>query len=217
MKLLVDSFAEKYEVKTLTEAAGKEKNLYITGIFAQANKQNRNGRNYPRKSMEKAYEAYSKLIEAKRALGELNHPPQPQVDLERASHIIESLKWDGDNLIGKARVLTKLPMGKVVEGLIGEGVQIGVSTRGLGSLVEKNGINEVQDDYIMTAIDIVGDPSAPDAFVQGIMESAEWVYNASTNSWILAEQIKNDVRKMTTVQVAESQARMFSAFLNSLK
>lgn len=218
MKLLVDGIDySEVEVATLTEEKTNQKKYYIKGIFAQAEQKNRNGRNYPRKALEKALESYASLINAKRALGELNHPDHPNVNLERASHLIESLTWEGNNVIGKARILTEMPMGKVAKGLIDEGVQLGVSTRGLGSLVERNGVKVVQDDYIMTAIDIVGDPSAPDAFVEGVMEDAEWVYNASTKSWMMAEQIRRDIKRMSTKQLAESQARMFQMFLSSLK
>lgn len=171
---------------------------------------------YPRRSMDKALEEYSGLIKAKRALGEMMHPDHPNVNLERASHIIESLEWSGNDVIGKARILTEMPMGKIAKGLIDEGVQLGVSTRGMGSIVEKNGVNVVQDDFMMSAIDIVGDPSAPNAFVEGIMEGREWIYNASSKSWVVAEQLKSDIQKMKATQVVESQAKMFQDFLNSL-
>jgi hypothetical protein len=219
MKMLVDAFdfSESSTVQTLVTEEKGQKKYYIKGIFAQAETKNRNGRNYPRSAMERALNEYTKLIKAKRALGELNHPDHPNVNLERASHLIESLTWDGNNIIGKARVLTEMPMGKVAKGLLDEGVQLGVSTRGLGSLVQKNGVNVVQDDYVMTAVDIVGDPSAPDAFVEGIMEGAEWIYNASTKSWMLAEQIRSDIKKMSAKHVADSQARIFERFLNGLK
>lgn len=217
MKLLVDGVGSFGDVEVLTEATNNQKKYYIKGVFAQAEQKNRNGRNYPRASMEKAVKAYEELIKKRRALGELNHPDHPNVNLERASHLIESMKWDGNNVIGKARILTEMPMGKVAKGLIDEGIQLGVSTRGLGSLVNKNGVNVVQDDFVMTAVDIVADPSAPDAFVEGVMENSEWVYNASTNSWIMAEQIRTQVKRMTAKQLCEAQARMFQNFLNSLK
>lgn len=195
----------------------KDKKYYIKGIFAQADVNNRNGRNYPKKVMESAFNQYSKLVSEQRALGELNHPKHPNVNLERASHMIESLQWDGGNVIGRARVLTHMPMGLIVKGLIEEGVKFGVSTRGLGSLVEKNGTDIVQNDYMLTAIDVVSDPSAPDAFVNGIMENADWVYNADSKSWIIAEQIKKQMNKMSVKQIVESQARAFETFLQSLK
>ena len=178
---------------------------------------NRNGRSYPRSVMENALNQYSKLVEDKRALGELNHPSHPNVNLERASHIIESLEWDGNNIMGKARIMTEMPMGKIAKGLLDEGVKIGVSTRGLGSLQEKNGINVVQNDFTMTAIDIVGDPSAPDAFVEGIMEGAEWIYNAATNSWIVAEHVRKTINKMSAKQISDQKAVLFEQFLKSIR
>ena len=212
MKFLV----EKITSDVITEQT-KDKKYYIKGVFAQAEMKNRNGRSYPKSVMENALNQYSKLVEDKRALGELNHPSHPNVNLERASHIIESLTWDGNNIMGKARIMTEMPMGKIAKGLLDEGVKIGVSTRGLGSLQEKNGINVVQNDFTMTAIDIVGDPSAPDAWVSGIMEGSEWIFNASTNSWILAEQIRKEMKRMSTKEIVEKQAKLFENFLNSIK
>lgn len=212
MKFLVEKVCDDL----ITEQT-RDKKYYIKGIFAQAETRNRNGRSYPRSVMENALTNYMKVVEDRRAIGELNHPNHPQPNLERASHIIETLDWDGNNVVGKARIMTEMPMGKIAKGLIDEGVKIGVSTRGLGSLVERNGTNIVQNDFTMTAIDIVGDPSAPDAFVEGIMEGAEWIYNVATNSWILAEQVKKTINKMTAKQVAEKQAKLFENFLNNIK
>jgi hypothetical protein len=131
--------------------------------------------------------------------------------------MIKSLKLEGNNFIGRAKVLDT-PYGKIVKSLIDEGAQLGVSSRGMGSLVQKNGMNLVQDDFMLaTAADIVADPSAPDAFVEGVMEGAEWVYNASTKSWMMAEQIKAEIKKLPAKQVVEAQARMFQTFLNGLK
>lgn len=218
MKLLVDGFDyNEIDTEVITEDSDAPKRYYIKGVFAQAETKNRNGRNYPKSAMENALTSYSKLITEKRATGELNHPEQPNVNLERASHIIESLDWDGNNIMGKARILTKLPMGKIAAGLLDEGVKVGVSTRGLGSLVENNGQKVVQDDYMMTAIDIVGDPSAPDAFVQGIMEGREWVLDSASNSWVLAEEIKTLVKKTPTKHLEEAKARAFAYFLRNLK
>lgn len=214
MKLL----QELNEVQTMiTESKDGSKKHYIQGIFAQADLKNRNGRIYPKAVMESAVKAYQPLIEGKRALGELNHPNHPQVNLERASHIIESLKFDGNNVIGKAKLLEGTPMGKIAIGLIEGGVQIGVSTRGLGSIVEQNGTKVVQNDFNMSAIDIVGDPSGIDCWVNGLMEGSEWIYEAASGSWILAEQLRSKASKMTSIQLAENQAKMFSTFLASLK
>jgi hypothetical protein len=207
------------EVKLIVEAKeGSGKDYYIEGVFLQSNLKNRNGRVYPREIMEKEVKRYTKeYIDKNRAYGELGHPDSPSINLDRVSHMIKSLRVEGDNYIGKAKILDT-PYGKIVKALIDEGAQLGVSSRGLGSLVQKNGVNLVQDDFMLaTAADIVADPSAPDAFVEGIMEGADWVYNASAKSWMMAEQIKSDIRKMSAKQVAESQSKMFEAFLNSIK
>ena len=217
MKLLIDGNEPSQSVETITEQVGQDKKYYIEGIFAQAEKKNRNGRMYPKKVLEKAVDEYQGLIKAKRAISELNHPQSPTPNPERASHLIESLKWKGDDVIGKARVLTALPMGKIVKGLIDEGIQLGVSTRGLGSIMMREGVNIVQPDFTMTAIDVVGDPSGPNCFVNGILENAEWIYNASNNSWVMAESIRNEIRKSTTATVTANQILYFQRFLNSIK
>jgi hypothetical protein len=208
------------EVKLIVEEAKgtKEKNYFIEGVFLQSNLKNRNGRMYPKEVMQKEVDRYTKeYINKNRAFGELGHPDSPTINLDRVSHMIKELRLDGDNYIGKAKIMDT-PYGKIVKNLIDEGAQLGVSSRGLGSLVQKNGIQLVQDDFMLaTAADIVADPSAPDAFVEGIMEGKEWIYNASTKSWVIAEQIRKDIEKMTARQVAESQARMFQTFLNGLK
>lgn len=161
-------------VQTLVESANGKKQYYIEGIFAQSNKANRNGRIYPKQHMESAMKSFGKIIEAKRAMGELNHPQGPTINLDRVSHLIEKMTWNGDDLIGRAKILDT-PMGKIAQGLLEGGVQLGVSTRGLGSIKTlSSGINEVQGDFVMNTVDIVGDPSAPDAFVNGIMEGVEF-------------------------------------------
>lgn len=208
------------EVKLIVEAAegGNGKNYFIEGIFLQTNLKNRNGRMYPKEILQKEVDRYNKEYTAKnRAFGELGHPDSPTINLDRVSHMIKSLKLEGNNFVGRAKIMDT-PYGKIVKSLIDEGAQLGVSSRGMGSLVQKNGMNLVQDDFMLaTAADIVADPSAPDAFVEGIMEGKEWIYNASTKSWMIAEQIKSDIQKMTAKQVAANQARMFDTFLNSLK
>lgn len=208
------------EVRLIVEAAksGTGKDYFIEGIFLQTNRPNRNNRIYDRSIMENEVKRYDKeYIQKNRAFGELGHPESPTINLDRVSHMIKSLKIEGDNFIGKAKIMDT-PYGKIVKSLIDEGAQLGVSSRGLGSLVQKNGVNHVQNDFMLaTAADIVADPSAHDAFVEGVMEGAEWVYNASTKSWMMAEQLRTDIRKMTAVQVAESKARMFQTFLNGLK
>lgn len=217
MKLLIDKLDKDFSgVEVITEGLSNKK-YYITGIFAQADKVNRNGRNYPKSAMESAIAKYAPLIEAKRALGELNHPDHPNVNLERASHIIESLEWNGSDIIGKARILTEMPMGRIVKGLIDEGVQIGVSTRGLGSLTPKNGVNIVQDDFIITAVDVVGDPSAPDAFVQGIMESVEWVCVNGQFEQKQIEETKKLIQSTPSKRLTEVSLFAFQNFLKSIK
>ena len=206
-------------VRLIVEAKqDKSKDYFIEGVFLQADLANRNKRMYPLSVMEKEVNRYTEeYINKNRAFGELGHPDTPTINLDRVCMMTKSLKKEGSNYIGKAKILDT-PYGKIVKSLIDEGACIGVSSRGLGSLVEKNGVNVVQDDFMLsTAADIVADPSAPDAFVEGIMEGAEWVYNASTKSWIIAEKIKQDIKRMTGKQVAESQARLFETFLNNLK
>lgn len=208
------------EVKLIVEESKgtKEKSYFIEGVFLQSNLKNRNGRMYPKEVMQKEVDRYTKeYINKNRAFGELGHPDSPTINLDRVSHMIKELRLEGDNYIGKAKIMDT-PYGKIVKNLIDEGAQLGVSSRGLGSLVQKNGVQLVQDDFMLaTAADIVADPSAPDAFVEGIMEGKEWIYNASTKSWVIAEQIRKDIERMTARQVAESQARMFQTFLNGLK
>ena len=217
MKLLVEEQSAQLK-NVITESKNNgSKKYYIEGIMLQCDVKNGNGRIYERKVMESALNKYMPLVEKKRALGEMQHPNSPQVSLERASHIIEKLEWRDNNVWGRARIMTEMPMGKIAKTLIDEGVAFGVSSRGLGSLVEKNGIKYVQPDFTMSAIDLVGEPSAPDAWVQGIMESAEWIYNASTDSWVMAEQFKEKYKLMKVAQINEAKLKDFEQFLNSLK
>ena len=213
--LLIREHTEK--VSLITEGKGVDKNYFLEGVFLQADIKNRNGRIYPQKVMMKEVDRYNKeYIQKNRAYGELGHPETPTINLDRVSHMIKSLRQEGSNVIGRAKILDT-PHGKIVKSLIDEGAQLGVSSRGLGTLVQKNGINEVQDDFMLaTAADIVADPSAPNAFVEGIMEGAEWVYDASRKSWVAASMIKEQINKMSAKQVAKAQARMFQAFLKSL-
>jgi hypothetical protein len=170
------------DIKYIKENVGNgEKTYFIEGIFMQSGVKNRNGRIYPQGTLLKECNRYiNEYVEKGRALGELNHPTGPTVNLDRVSHIVKELHEDGQNIYGKAKVLDT-PMGKIVKNLIDEGAQLGVSTRGMGSLKSKNGYQEVQEDFMLAAIDIVADPSAPNAFVNGIMEGKEWIYE--NNSW----------------------------------
>lgn len=176
MKLISEQIQDVEYICEEKEDGGK--NYKIKGIFMQADIKNRNGRVYPQGILQKEVQRYNqKYINEKRAFGELGHPEGPTVNLERASHMITSLTPDGKNFIGEAKIL-ETPMGKIVKSLMDEGAKLGVSSRGMGSLEQKNGANYVRDDfYLATAADIVADPSAPNAFVQGIMEGKEWVWN----------------------------------------
>ena len=199
-------------VQTLVESANGKKTYFIEGIFAQSNKPNRNGRIYPKQHMESAMSNFNKLIEGKRAMGELNHPQGPTINLDRVSHLIESMKWQGDDLIGRAKILDT-PMGRIAQGLLEGGVQLGVSTRGLGSIKTlSNGINEVQGDFVMNTVDIVGDPSAPDAFVNGIMEGVEYFMSADGR---LVEQTIEDINKATKAKKLNEQKKLelFAKFI----
>lgn len=197
----------------IQESEGK-KNHYIQGVFAQADTPNRNKRTYPLSIMEREINRFQELIEAKRAIGELNHPQRPNVDPERASHLIQELSFDENNVVGKAKILST-PVGNIVKSLLDDGVQLGVSTRGLGTVKpNKSGINEVQSDFILNTIDVVADPSGIDCWVNGIMENAEWIFK--DGQWVVAEQIQSIIRKATPKQIAENQAKWFDNFLKSL-
>lgn len=217
MKLITE-LIESVDHVIVEDKRSGAKNYFIEGIFMQADTPNRNGRLYPRNTMEAQIEKYQSLIQSKRSLSELGHPSNPQVNLDKVSHLITQLQMDedGKTVKGKAKILDT-PMGKIAKNLLDEGVKLGVSSRGLGSLQEKNGVNVVQPDFHLSAIDIVSDPSGPDCWVQGIMEGSEWVYNASTNSWMIAEQIKKDVKRMSGKQLAEAQAKLFEMFLKNIK
>jgi hypothetical protein len=211
MKLITETIEE---VSVLTEASENEpKQYFIEGIFMQGDIKNRNGRIYPATILEKEMMRYGEqFIKTKRALGELGHPDGPQINLDRVSHVITSLRQEGMNWIGKAK-LTDTPMGNTAKGLIESGVRLGVSSRGMGSLrLNKEGINEVQDDFhLATAADIVADPSAPDAFVNGIMEGVEWIWE---NSMLVAHKSKMQIE--TAVRSRELQERKLQIFENFL-
>jgi hypothetical protein len=165
------------DIKYVKENVGNgEKSYFIEGVFMQSGVKNKNQRIYPQQILSKECRRYMKeYVDKGRALGELNHPTGPTVNLDRVSHIVKELHEDGNNIYGKAKVMDT-PMGKIVKNLIEEGAQLGVSTRGMGSLKARNGYQEVQEDFMLAAIDIVADPSAPNAFVNGIMEGREWIF-----------------------------------------
>lgn len=209
------------EIEYITEAREDgSKDYYIEGIFLQANKPNRNGRIYPVNTMDLAVSKYVDThVANNRAYGELGHPDGPQINLDRVSHLITSLKKEGDNYIGKAKI-ADTPMGNIAKGLLKSGANLGVSSRGLGSLKpNKQGIMEVQGDFkLATAADIVADPSAPDAYVKGVMENVDWVYDASTDSWYQEKlhETKKSLRKMTMDEFESSKFSIFEGFINRL-
>lgn len=216
MKLLYED-TDFSDIKFLIEAkADGKKAYYLTGPFAEAVTKNRNGRVYPKSVLESAISKFMPKIAARQALGELNHPPSPQVNPREASHVIQSLIWEDNLVIGKAKIMTEMPMGGIVKALMDENIQLGMSTRGLGSIATRNGMNEVQSDYVMNTVDIVSDPSGISCFVNGVMEHAEWVYEASSDSWKMAEAIKQVVRKGPSPNTAK-QAALFESFLRSIK
>ena len=199
------------------EKESGKKNYKIRGVFMQADVKNRNGRVYPMDVLQKEVTKYNKnFIQQKRAFGELGHPDGPTVNLERVSHMITSLVPDGKDFIGEAKIL-ETPMGKIVKNLMDEGAKLGVSSRGMGSLNQKNGANYVRDDfYLATAADIVADPSAPNAFVEGIMEGKEWVWNngALIEAELVELRQKFDVKKRQ--RDAKVEALEFAKFLKKL-
>lgn len=218
MKLITELVEEVQYISEAKENGDKEH--FIHGIFLQANKKNRNGRIYPPHVLAKEVERYMKeTVANNRAYGELGHPAGPQINLDRVSHIITELKRDGDNFIGKAK-LTDTPMGNIAKGLLRSGANLGVSSRGMGSLKPtKEGIMEVQDDFhLATAADIVADPSAPDAFVKGIMENVEWIYDPVKGTWHeeRLHEIKKQVHGMSSRELAESQFMIFEKYMRSL-
>jgi len=205
------------DIQYIQEEKDGKKSLYIEGVFLQSNLKNRNGRVYPKEVMQKEVARYTtEQIDKKRALGELGHPDGPTLNLDRVSHMIVSLKEDGDNYIGKAKILDT-PFGKIAGNLIEAGAQLGVSSRGLGSIKEKNGINEVQDDFVLaTAADIVADPSAPDAYVEGIMESREWVMVDGVWQGREVEQAQAYIKATPKHELEEAKLNVFSSFLDKL-
>ena len=217
MKLIREEI-ESVEFITEKLKNGKQ-NLYIEGIFLQGNIKNRNGRMYPMETLQKEVNRYNESnVTTGRALGELGHPDGPTVNLDRVSHKIVSLKESGSNFIGKAKILDT-PMGQIAKSLIGEGVKLGVSSRGIGSLKPtREGFNVVGDDFMLaTAADIVADPSAPDAFVEGIMEGKEWIWEENSFREQIANETKNKIESLATQKrLEEHKLSLFNEFINSL-
>jgi hypothetical protein len=215
MKLITE---ELDQVEVIVENVNGKKSLYIEGVFLQGDICNRNKRVYPMETLRKGVGVYTENYVSKgRAVGELGHPAGPTINLDRVSHSIISLKESGNNFIGKAKILTALPMGKIAAGLYEEGVKLGVSSRGVGSLVPTNeGFSRVSEDFMLsTAADIVHDPSAPDAFVNGIMEGVSWLYDSKKQIWI-SENIKNKIEN-DVVSKKLSEERKLQHFENYLK
>ena len=218
MMKLIREEVEKVEV--ITESVGGKKQLYIQGVFLQSECVNRNGRMYPFSIMEREVKRYNEnYVQKGRALGELGHPDGPTVNLDRVSHKIVSLTQEGNNFIGKAQILPT-PMGKIAESLLNSGVCLGVSSRGIGSLREnmKGGYKEVGEDFMLaTAADIVADPSAPDAFVQGIMEGKEWIWDGGILREKVAESTKRRINTLVDQRrLEEHKLELFNNFLNNL-
>jgi hypothetical protein len=214
MKLISE---EVQNAEYLVEENNGKKEYKIRGVFLQSDIQNRNGRVYPREILVREVNRYNKeFINKNRAFGELGHPDGPTVNLERVSHMVKKLYPDGKDFIGEAKIMDT-PYGKIVKGLIDEGAQLGVSSRGMGSLIQRNGVNYVKDDfYLATAADIVADPSAPDAFVEGIMESREWVWENGVLKEKDIESWKNQIRTAKQRALEEAKLKVFESFLKKL-
>ena len=214
MKLITESIED---IQILEEETNGKKLLYIEGVFLQADLKNRNGRIYPFGVLEREVGRYNEqYVSAGRALGELGHPDGPTVNLDRVSHKIVSLKAEGTNFIGKAQILNT-PMGNIAKSLLESGVKLGVSSRGMGSIEEKNGANYVRDDFMLaTAADIVADPSAPDAFVNGIMEGKEWVWENGIIKEVNIAKYHRYISESTRKNLEERSLKAFSHFLQSL-
>jgi len=215
MKLITE-MTEDVQLLIEEDKSTGVKNHYIQGVFMQAEQKNRNGRIYPLDIMSNEVERYNTdLVSRNRAMGELNHPQGPTVNLDRVSHMIKDLKCEGNDVIGKAKLLDT-PMGNIAKNLVNEGAQLGVSSRGMGSLEEKNGVNYVKDDFMLSAVDIVADPSAPGAFVNGIMEGKEWIWD----NGVIKEKVINEyckmIEKASSRELEEKAIFAFKDFMSKL-
>ncbi len=224
MSLLIKELNEDVQYVTEATEDGKGKNYFIEGIIMQGDIKNRNGRMYPVSVLEKEMKRYNEnYVKKNRAYGELGHPAGPTINLDRVSHMFSELKRDGSNIVGRAKIM-ETPMGSIVKNIINDGGLVGISSRGMGSIKQNsNGIMEVQDDFMLaTAGDIVADPSAPDAFVKGVMEGVDWIYDVASSSWAMAntfdeieEEIK-EVAKVSTKELEIKAAALFEKFVSSL-
>jgi hypothetical protein len=218
MKLISEQWSD--DVNYLIEEDPKtgKKHAFIEGVMLQTEVKNKNGRIYPKEIMKKEVARYTKeYVDNNRAYGELGHPEGPTINLERTSHLITSLKEDGNNFIGKAKILST-PMGEIVKNLLNDGARLGVSSRGMGSLkADKQGVNMVQSDFqLATAADIVADPSAPDAFVDGVMEGVEWIYENGLIKAKKIEEYKHSIARARTHKLQEVKLNVFNDFLKNL-
>jgi len=218
MKLICEVNEDINYITEAKDESGK-KSYFIEGVFMQGDIKNRNGRVYPAETLAKEVARYNKeYVEKKRAYGELGHPQGPTINLERVSHMITELKQDGSNFMGKAKIMTETPYGAIVKSLMDEGAQLGVSSRGMGSLkAGKSGAQEVQKDfYLATAADIVADPSAPDAFVNGIMESKEWVWDNGVIREATVADYETQIKKASKSDLESVKLKVFENFLSRL-
>ena len=214
MKLIAEYIDSDLEV--IEEKVNGKKSLAIEGVFMQADQKNRNGRIYERDILEAAVDKYVKeQVKTGRAVGELNHPDGPTINLDKVSHKITDLKWEGSNVVGKASILDT-PMGQIVKGLLEGGVKLGVSSRGMGSLVNKRGTTYVNNDFLLATVDIVQDPSAPEAFVNGIMEGVDWVWENGVLVPQEIEEIETEIKEARNMRSADVEIKAFKNFLSKL-
>lgn len=214
MKLITETVEE---INYLTEDAGDKKNLFIEGVFMVSDELNRNGRVYPYETLNKEVGRYiTEFVNCNRAFGELGHPTGPTVNLDRVSHRIIMLEFRKNKVYGKAKIMESTPMGKIAGELIREGAKLGVSSRAMGSLIEQNGKKIVQPDLMLSAVDIVADPSAPGAFVNGIMEGKEWIWN--NGSWLERDLVeaKRLIKKTSTKNLEKKAITLFEKFIRNL-
>jgi hypothetical protein len=214
MKLITEHLDQ---LEYITEAKDNgEKNVFIRGVFMQAEQENRNNRIYPKAILESACGKYVKeQVKTGRAVGELNHPEGPAINLDKVSHRITELNWNGNDVVGKALILDT-PMGKIVKGLVEGGCKLGVSSRGMGTVEQKDGKSYVKGDYVLSTVDIVQDPSAPSAFVEGIMEGVEWIWENGLLKPQQIEEYETEINKVPLGRVSEAQERIFNDFLSKL-
>jgi len=214
MKLIAEYIDSDLEV--IEEKVNGKKSLAIEGVFMQADQKNRNGRIYEKGILEAAVDKYVKeQVKTGRAVGELNHPDGPTINLDKVSHKITDLKWEGSNVVGKASILDT-PMGQIVKGLLEGGVKLGVSSRGMGSLVNKKGTTYVNNDFLLATVDIVQDPSAPEAFVNGIMEGVDWIWENGVLVPQEIEEIETEITRARKVGDSNVEIKAFKSFLSKL-